>query len=231
MDVVYVVRPGDDNEELRHSLRSVAQNFPHDRVWIFGHAPAWVSDEVHKVELTPRPEKWDNQHQSLSAVVNHPEVSDRFWLFNDDFFIMRRVEDPPVFHNGPLAGYVSYLESIGKSDSNSWFAGLRLALRTLREWGIEEPLSYETHSPLPWSKADLGRILEAAPRPLTSASYYPATGGPVGVLGMDAKAGAAGDPLAAGHPYLSSADYSWPTSPIGQHVRVSFPEPCRFEGV
>lgn len=28
MDVIYPVRPGDDNEELRYSLRSLAANFP-----------------------------------------------------------------------------------------------------------------------------------------------------------------------------------------------------------
>lgn len=229
-DVVYIVRPGDDNDELRHSLRSVAANFPHRRVWIFGHAPAWVSDEVSKVSLVPRPEKWDNQAQSLRAAAEHPEVSDRFWMFNDDYYVMDPMTDPPVFHIGPLDEYVSYLESIGKSPENPWFHGLTLALGRLRELGIDDPLSYEGHQPLPWLKRDLAWVLDnAGVKPLTYASFYPATSGPVGERGMDAKQGAAGDPLAAGHPYLSSADYSWGKSQIGQHVRATFAKPCRFE--
>ena len=42
MDAVYYVRPGDRNDELRYSLRSLA-NLPHDRVWIVGHTPPWVT--------------------------------------------------------------------------------------------------------------------------------------------------------------------------------------------
>ena len=42
MDLVYVVRDG-ANPELRYSLRSVAVNLPHDRVWIVGHVPAWIT--------------------------------------------------------------------------------------------------------------------------------------------------------------------------------------------
>ena len=36
LDIVYFVKDTPTNEELRISLRSVAKNMPHKRVWVFG---------------------------------------------------------------------------------------------------------------------------------------------------------------------------------------------------
>ena len=46
MDIVYVVRPGDENEALRYSLRSLA-NIPHRTVWIAGYRPKWCYGIVY----------------------------------------------------------------------------------------------------------------------------------------------------------------------------------------
>ena len=45
MDVLYVVGTVSPNRhnELRYSLRSVARNFPHDRVIVAGHCPSWLT--------------------------------------------------------------------------------------------------------------------------------------------------------------------------------------------
>ena len=73
-DLVYIVCPGDQNEELRYSLRSVARNLPGRRVWIFGHTPPWVTG-VHSVELDPLDDKYENlpaRVEKLEAAVFKP---------------------------------------------------------------------------------------------------------------------------------------------------------------
>jgi hypothetical protein len=228
-DLVYIVRPGDQNEELRYSLRSVARNLPGRRVWIFGHTPPWVRG-VESVELAPLEDGFANQLQSLTAAAHHPGLSEDVVLFNDDFYVMEPMDEVRVFHTGTLAGYIAYLESIGKSPTNPWFRGLKVAKRELAEWGIENPLCYEHHSPMPWKRSELRDVIARGKgRPFLYMSYYPATTGPAGERGMDAKSGAAGNPLAAGNPYLSSVDYSFQDSAIGRHVRATFDQPCHFE--
>jgi hypothetical protein len=59
-DLVYVVREGDRNNELRHSLRSVVANVPHRLVWIAGYKPGWVSDLVGYIPMAQRGTKWQN---------------------------------------------------------------------------------------------------------------------------------------------------------------------------
>lgn len=42
-DLVWIVKPGDGNEELRWSLRSAVAHVPHERVWIVGSRPGWCT--------------------------------------------------------------------------------------------------------------------------------------------------------------------------------------------
>ena len=60
MDLVYIVKNSEVNEDLRYSLRSVAKFVPHDKIWIVGYKPSWVQN----VEYLPVPQnlgsKWKN---------------------------------------------------------------------------------------------------------------------------------------------------------------------------
>ena len=47
LDIVYFVKEWPTNEELHYSLRSVAKNMPHKRVWIFGGHPKGVIPDVY----------------------------------------------------------------------------------------------------------------------------------------------------------------------------------------
>ncbi|MFF3129757.1 hypothetical protein ACFVRD_48125 [Streptomyces sp. NPDC057908] len=49
-DIVYVVRPWNQNEQLRYSLRTLA-NLPHRRVWIAGYCPTWVGPDVGRIPV------------------------------------------------------------------------------------------------------------------------------------------------------------------------------------
>lgn len=229
-DVVYVVRPGDDNDELRHSLRSVAANVPHRKVWIAGHCPWWVKN-VERLELEPLSDRFDNQHQSLSAAVAHPDLAEEFYYFNDDIYVVERFDGLlPALHLGPLADYVAWLRGIGKRESSEWLQGMVEMLDLLRAVGVENPLCYENHAPHRFRKADMARFLQMRTRHFLPVQFYPLTDLPTGSRAVDAKPGKLDHPIDAGMPFLSSDDDSWEHSRVGEHVRAMFPTPCYYEG-
>jgi hypothetical protein len=231
-DVVFVVRPGDDNEELRYSLRSVAANVPHRKVWIAGHCPWWVKN-VERIELTPLPDRFDNQHQSLTAAVNHPDLADEFYYWNDDIYAMRPFRGYlPTLHLGPLREYVDLLITAGKNPENGWLLGMQEMLELLASWGIDDPLCYEGHMPVRFRKADMVRFVQHRTRHFLPASFYAATDLDPGEQWIDAQPGILGDPLAEpSPPFLSSDDFWFERSRIGDRVRAEFPTPCVYEGV
>ena len=98
MDVVYVCRPG-ENEELRYSLRSLS-HIDHDEVWVFGGWPPWVKAQTVAV---PRGRgSYASSYANLMAALAHPSVSERFVLMMDDVFIMWPQELAPL-HRGDIS--------------------------------------------------------------------------------------------------------------------------------
>lgn len=230
-DVLYVVRPGDDNEELRYSLRSVAENVPHRKVWVAGHCPWWVKN-TESIELEPKRDRFDNQHQSISAAVEHDDLADEFYYWNDDIYATRKFTGLlPTHHLGPLREYLSALDGYGKNAENGWLLGMREMLTLLESWGHVDPLCYEGHMPLRFRKADMRRFAANRTRHFLPAQFYAATDLDAGTRWIDAKAGVLGNPIDdPDAPFMSSDDFWFERSRLGEHVRALFPTPCVYEG-
>lgn len=153
---MYLCREG-ENEELRYSLRSLA-NLPHDRVWIFGGAPEWVRGAL-LVATDQRDTKYRVTTRALRTACEHPSVSDPFLLFNDDFYILRPIDEIPVLHRGPVAAVLrQYRERWGGTSQYS--KGMAQTLALLKRLGHARPLSYEVHVPLTIHKAAMLKALE-----------------------------------------------------------------------
>lgn len=233
-DLVYVVRPGDDNDELRYSLRSVV-NLSHRKVWIVGHCPGWVRN-VERIELEPLEDKFDNQRQSLLAACDDDRITSDFVLMNDDMFVMHPVDRVVPYHLGPLSDYVAEMQSRGWGESNTWFAGVMATLEQLRDWGTLEPRCYEAHVPLPFNRARLGgTIRRATRRPfLWGAGYSAIMGDSASLRGDNVKVADGGAQgllarLVHGLPYLSTEDAAFTDGAVGEHIRNTFPDPGPYE--
>lgn len=161
-DVVYICRAG-RNEELRYSLRSL-RNFPHDRVWVVGGRPAWYAGRY--VRVPPKPNKYEHGRANLQAIVRNGDISEGFVLFNDDFFVIRSIEELPVLHAGPLAELVDKVQSF--APEARYTKMLARTLEVLQGEGISDPLSYNLHVPMRMEKAHLREALkfEGSPRSL-----------------------------------------------------------------
>ena len=89
MDLVYICRSG-DNEELRYSIRSMVANVPHDNLWVVGGKPSWYIGKHIPVKQSD--DKYDNARNNLKAIVESSEISDRFILVNDDFYVTKPIK-------------------------------------------------------------------------------------------------------------------------------------------
>jgi hypothetical protein len=149
-DVVYVVRPGEDNEELRYSLRSLT-NLPHRRVYIAGYVPAWCIN-VWPV-WTNQKDKPDqeNSNANLRAALQDPELSDDFIFMNDDFYITEPVTEVPDMHQGLLDERIATYKVGGRMHQAYSLMTTRRALKQVPT-APEQLLSYELHMPMVMNK-------------------------------------------------------------------------------
>lgn len=229
VDVVYVVRPG-ENEELRYSLRSLV-NFPHRRVFIAGSVPAWARNVIG-IALTPLPEKFANQRASLTAAVGDSMLTRTFWLLNDDHFVCESTAGPS-FHRGPFSTYRPRTLRGGQNPHSTWWQ----AVCSTAEWVAEthgiDPLIAETHSPLAFDKGRLRDLLADYPadRQFAAGATWSLTGAVPGEIGLNVKCKTDAEFATKWGvtPYLSSNDESFAHGAVGEYVRSLFPEPCKYE--
>jgi hypothetical protein len=156
IDVVYLVRSGQRNEELRYSLRSVAANLPHRRVFVVGDLPPWVTN----VEFIPGngyATKELNVPDNIRLACEHPDVSDDFIVLNDDFFVLRPIDRVPSLYRSTLA---EHLRLLGRRQ-DSWQRSISATAAWLAEHGHSNPLSYELHVPIVVNKRKMLDALDA----------------------------------------------------------------------
>lgn len=231
MDVVYVVGPGEQNEELRFSLRSLAANLVHDRVWIAGHAPSWVSREVGRIRTRQAGSKYRNSSGNLEAACSHREVSETFVYLNDDFFVLEPTETVPVLHRGPLAA-LRKRRLPGRPGAASYASGREETAALLERLGFREPLAYEPlHTPLPVRRDAMAEALDVG-RPLRVLHYRTLYGNLAaigGELGENVKIPDLRTIPSPGQRFVSSSPISFGRGRLGAALRARFPRPCRYE--
>lgn len=160
LDIVYFVKDTPTNEELRISLRSVAKNIPHKRVWVFGGHPNGIVPDVY-IKVNQRGKtKWDKVHTMFRMACKNKEITDNFIMFNDDFFVMRPTNYIEPLYRCSLEQHIKILEPNNKPTPYSRL--LRNAKQILEK--LDKPtLSYELHTPFIFNKKKLLKILETFP--------------------------------------------------------------------
>lgn len=219
MDVVYLCQPG-QNEELRYSLRSLV-NLPHDEVWIAGDAPAWYRGNLLKVKR--RGSKWEQTTANLVEAVGCADISDEFVVMNDDFFVMKPVDELPVFHRGPIRRHIEQARG-------SYKMGLS---QLLRWWKGPELLSYELHVPMTLTKAGVRVVLDSGcppfPRDAAKRTLYGNLNAVGGSYMRDVKILARDQPFDSEATYLSTNEFTFNREPVGAFIRERFPDPSQWE--
>lgn len=227
-DIVYFVKNAPHNEELRYSLRSVEKNFPHKSIWIFGFCPyEFNPDHIVNVEQL-QPTKWQNTRLLMERACKTDELTESFWLFNDDFFIMQPHESLPPYYTGELQDHIARIESRHGGRITEYTRQLRRLVRTLRHDGLGTK-NYALHKPMLINRAKMLETLAKYPQEPMLRALYGNHHNIGGVQMHDCKTALGARPGIKDEAIISTDDYAFAQTEVGTYIKQAFPERSRFE--
>lgn len=153
MDIVYILGTGSkfNDEEIKYSLRSL-KNLKHGNVFVIGEKPEFFSDEIKHVQADdPYNVKQKNAFHKLMIACNTKAISKDFILMNDDFFILKELEDVKYSHRGDLKARVDKIINVG-----SPYVQAMERTYNLLGGGFD----YSMHYPFIYNKSKLKKVLK-----------------------------------------------------------------------
>ena len=170
-DVVYLLKDTPVNSELVYSIRSIIENFPHNKIVFVGGKPDGLEPDLYISVSQNRPSKWENTRKNLESIVNDERITEKFWLFNDDFFALEPISEEIT------AYYDNYIEDVIKKTERAfghsidWTRRLRHLIEVLKENGLPQR-NYAVHKPMLMSRKKLKEVLQKFPNePMIRALY------------------------------------------------------------
>lgn len=223
MDVVYVVRAEESNDDLRYSLRSLA-NLPHRKVFIAGYVPAWLRLVVPVYRDQEKQSNQENSNLNLLEACKREDLSDNFIFMNDDFFIVEKLKRMHMLNQGPLDDIIARYKS-GNRMGQAWSL---IATRDYLQKAFpgKELLSYELHTPMVMNKRAVLHMFEHWPRPvmaLRPRTFYGNVYSEEGVETTDVKTTSWKE-----GPYVSTV-YGETDDPAHNRIRATFSTPSKYE--
>jgi hypothetical protein len=230
-DLVYMVKDSAPNEELRYSLRSIEKNWgPHGDVWIFGGCPDGIApDRFVPVEMI-LPGKWENTHRLMKIICQTDEITEDFWFFNDDFFVMQPAsEDMPQMFNKTISEVIREVRSDDAS-VRYWTDQLEILEDLFRREGMG-CLNYEVHKPMLINRRKMLDVMDRFRTILFTRSLYGNFYSIGGVVGCDVLVKFAYGFIdwVKDQTFVSTTEDSFANGEIGEYIRSRFPEPCGWE--
>lgn len=221
-DVVYILKSDIQPNELKYSLRSL-KNFPHNKVWFFCGCPFGIKPDVYVPFTQEGKTKWEKATSTYRVIANS-DVSNDFWLFNDDFYILEEIETLPMMYRGTLKERVEELQS---KCGSSYCKKLDEARAELESKGYNS-LDYALHVPMLINKQKALEVLNTFKSPMFRSLYgnYVNAGG---VKTEDVKIYNGWSLPEKGQTLLSTSDVSFKIGAVGNYIRDRFPEPSRWE--
>ena len=225
-DIVYILKSDIQPDELRYSLRSVCKNFPYKRVWFYGGCPEGIKPDM-MVEFTQTGvNKWEKVNNTLKAICKNGEITEDFWLFNDDFFIMKKLAKLEPMVGGSLyARCARIVKKYGRE--TSYAAQLQATARELKARGYDR-LDYALHVPMLINRAKGLETLRAFKGFPMFRSLYGNMHEIGGVISKDVKIQDGAVPTGA-EALISTNDLSFRDGAVGQFIRDAFPDKCKYE--
>lgn len=233
MDVVYIVRDGDKNDALKYSLRSL-KNVEHDDVYLVGYKPAWVKNVKHIERFQRGKSKFFNITRNIYEASITPDISDDFIYMDDDYYIMREIEDIPPAHSGDLN---TIIERISAFQGKVYVDGFQDMYDRLVSKGIERPFCYDLHVPIVYNKEKLKEVIEMDDSyALTASIFFVRTfyGSYWNIGGQHQRDSKIHDgpenrrSVFEGQRYLSSAGKG-PSGELLKYLKEHFPEKSQYE--
>ena len=226
-DIVYILKEDVGSDELKYSLRSVEKNFEHGKIWFYCGKPEGITPDEYVPERQTGSTKWERARSSLIHICNNDLISEKFWLFNDDFFILAPWQSETPLHRGELRDHINKVEARHGDRQTSYTRQLRMCETQLLDAGLTT-LDYALHCPILIDRAKMLEALNAFPScPMFRSLYgnYAHIGGEYSEDHKIITAGAQVDPDA---PFLSTSEATF-KGPVKEFVKDMFPDPSKYE--
>lgn len=158
IDLVVPYKPNNSGE-LNTCIDLIEKNVPHRNIYVVEQYDQQSFSEVPHVNVILKL-KW--------AIENH-DLTDDFYLWNDDFFVMKPITDVPYSHKGFLKEQYA---------STHWVPYKRAIANTIDYFDGENVLSYELHIPFLFNKiklyaliGELEQVMSRGKSPLIRSTY------------------------------------------------------------
>lgn len=226
-DIVYILKEGIDSEELRYSLRSVCENFDYNQIWFYCGCPKDIKPDKYVPFKQKGYNKLDKVHSTFRAICENDEITSSFYLFNDDFFIMKPYKQNIHLSNGTLK-HLAYLIEQNINKESFYVQYLRYTSQILDEKGYDT-ISYEVHAPILINREQALKVLNQFPGNTQFRSIYGNYYSIGGRLIQDPKIDVLDIMPNENVTLLSTVEESFKNGLVGSFIRNTFPEPCQYE--
>ena len=224
-DIVYILKNGIDSDEIRYSLRSVEKNFPHGKVWFYGGKPAGIEPDEYVKLIQEGASRYAKVTNTIRQICINDDITEDFWLFNDDFFVMQQIKDLKPMISGTISERVQRIvDRIGVK--SKYAKMLEHTGDVLRAKGYDT-LDYALHVPMLINRRKALEAIQTFPgEPMFRCLYGNYIGAEADLI-SDVKVFENEDPI-KGTPFMSTDNRAWGDK-AGGYIRSRYPYPSRWE--
>ena len=226
-DIVYILKNGETSDEIIYSIRSACKNFPYRKIWIYGGKPEGIMPDGYVEYSQQGANKWEKVNNTIKLICQNEDITADFWLFNDDFFVMKKIRKVDYMVGGTLWYRAQKISKKYGGRDTKYSDMLRETARALRAKGYDR-LDYALHVPMLINRKKALKVLDEFPFcPMFRSLYgnYCKVGG---VLADDVKIT---DEITtpADMAFISTDDNSFANGAVGKFIRDAFPDKCKYE--
>lgn len=227
-DIVYILKENAPAAELRYSLRSVERNLPHRKVWFYCGKPAGIEPDEYVRHKQTGATKGERVRSSLIEVCKNDKITKRFWLFNDDFFILEPMTTEKPYFNGMIRDCIDTIEK-RHGGRTGYTIQLAFCEALLKAEGYTTFAYDAIHVPMLIQREKMLEALETFPSCTMARSLY----GNFAMVGgnphSNVKVKDGKKRLKVFTDFVSTDDNSFNFGMVGQDIRAMFREKSRFE--
>lgn len=227
-DIVYVLKNDISDYELKYSLRSVCKNFIFRNIWFYGGCPDTIQPDHYIDFYQLGDNKWLKTRSMYVDIFTNPEITEDFYLFNDDFYIMRPYAQDIPKTNGSLYKQIQRIEKRNYNRQSAYTKRLNVTMNMLRSKRLDI-ISYETHTPFLVNRRKGMDLCREFDERYIFRSTYGNIYDIGGILEKDNKLCRVDDIPPIDVDVLSSTDTTFKNGRLGEYIRAVFNEPCRYE--
>lgn len=226
-DVVYILRENTAATELRFSLRSIEKNMDHGKVWFYCGKPDGIIPDEYVPHQQSGSTKWERVRSSLVEICKNEKISKKFWLFNDDFYVMAPMQSSTPLHRGLLHDHILDVEARHGRAQTGYTRQLRNCERQLRDAGLTT-LDYAIHVPILVDREKALEALQMFPRCPMFRSIYGNYAKIGGEFHKDVKTTNPEKEIPADTDFFSTSNKGF-GGKVKQQMEERFPDPCKYE--